>query len=376
MGLFNFFKKKEETHRKVPKTVWQSIPYELIFADGTIETTKGVYTRAFWLDNLNFKNTDTSKQMEIFHAYEDLLNAFPPSVEFQIVIQNYPADKRELFETVRFRPGKDGRNRFRQERNNEILRVITHSKRNVCQDKYIIVRVKNDDVEQAMRELDNIGKILGRNISRLSRDVSIRPLKPEERLHSLFLTYVQDGSTAFYNDVDENKKPVFDFGKIGKSDLTSKDIIGPSGMEFRASSFKFGDTWGCAMFLQDPGNLLSTDFLSELADSSCNLLLSIHHSPLDTNKAVQMMKRRMMDIDADIIGRQMSASREGYSADVLPPIYLKHKKKRAPFTGMWLVMIKSSSISHSRSVFLLTVNRSLTQTSRCSGQSPRIVYVN
>lgn len=331
MRLFGFKKnKKENTHRKVPKTVQQSIPYEHIFADGTIETAKGVYTRAFWLDNLNFKNSDTPKQMEIFHAYEDLLNAFPPSVDFQLVIQNYPADKRDLFETVRFRPGKDGRNRFRQERNKEILRVITHSKRNVCQDKYIVVQVKNDDVEQAMRDLDNIGKILGRNISRLSRDASVRPLTPEERLHSLFLAYVQDESTAFYNDVDENKKPFFDFNKLSTSDLTSKDIIGPSGMEFRASSFKFGDTWGCAMFLQDPGNLLSTDFISELADSSCNLLLSIHHSPLDTNKAVQMMKRRMMDIDADIIGRQMSASREGYSADVLPPdLFEAQKETRA-----------------------------------------------
>lgn len=326
MSLFGF-KKKEKIHRTVPKTVQQSIPYERIFSDGTIETSKGVFTRAFWLYNLNFKNADTPKQMEIFHAYEDLLNAFPPSVKFQVVIQNYPADKRSLFESVRFRPAKDGRNRFRQERNNELLKIVTNGRKNVSQDKYIVVQVENDDIENAMNDLDNIGKILGRNLSRLSRDMAVKPLTAEERLRSLFLTYVQDGSTAFYNDVDENKKPVFDFSRIGKSGFTTKDIIGPSGMEFRTNSFKLGETWGCAMFLQDPGNLLSTDFLSELADSSCNLLLSIHHSPLDTGKAVQMMKRRMMDIDADIITRQKNASRDGYSADVLPPDLFEAKEE-------------------------------------------------
>lgn len=321
MSISSIFRSenKKDTHRKAPKTVQQSIPYRYIFSGGTIETEEGVYCRAYWLDNINFDNEAPSKQEDIFHSYEDILNAFPPSIDFQIVIQNYPLDKQSLFDTVRYGPVKDGRNRFRQEKNEELYRIIKKSNRNVRQDKYLVIRVKDDDVESAMTTLDKQEKILRKNFSRLSPDVTLRTVTAEERLRSLYHAYVQDESIRFYNDVDAKNNPVFNFDKLFKfPGSNSKDLIAPTGMEFRAGCFKLGEAWGCAMYLQDPGNLLSTSFLSQIADTSCNLLLSIHHTPLDTGKSVKMMETRVMNIDADIIKRQIEASKEGYSADILP----------------------------------------------------------
>ena len=55
MALFGFFKRRKKKHRTVPRTVQQSIPYTTVFADGTIETLPGTYTRAYRLEDVSFK---------------------------------------------------------------------------------------------------------------------------------------------------------------------------------------------------------------------------------------------------------------------------------------------------------------------------------
>ena len=58
MALSGFFWKKKKKHRTVPRTVQQSIPYTAVFADGTIETLPGTYTRAYRLEDVSFNAGD------------------------------------------------------------------------------------------------------------------------------------------------------------------------------------------------------------------------------------------------------------------------------------------------------------------------------
>ena len=95
MGIIDVFKKpKKKEHRVLGKSIQDSIPYTMVFRDGTIETEPGTYTRAFVLEDINFKIASLQEQTDIFHAYESLLNSFPTGVKFQIVILNRAADSR------------------------------------------------------------------------------------------------------------------------------------------------------------------------------------------------------------------------------------------------------------------------------------------
>ena len=123
MGIFNFGKKKtrkqmEEKGRAVPRTVQDSIPYQHVFrSDGTIETRPGSYTRAYKLEDINFKATSDDEQKKMVISYMGLLNAFPVGADFQIVIINHTAEKFGAWENIRFEPQRDGLNSYRNEMN-------------------------------------------------------------------------------------------------------------------------------------------------------------------------------------------------------------------------------------------------------------------
>ena len=158
MSVYDLFKKKKRTREPVPKTVQESIPYTNVFRNGTIETSPGHYTRAYNLEDINFKIAPNAEQVVIFRAYGDFLNSFSPNTNFQVVIQNHESDRRTSLENIRFRLQRDGLNKYRQEMNRILLDKMTSGRNNLRQDKYLVVSVKDDDLGHAMRTLDNIGK--------------------------------------------------------------------------------------------------------------------------------------------------------------------------------------------------------------------------
>ena len=318
---------KGKTHEKVPKTVQQSIPYTKVFKDGTIETTPGNFTRVYKLEDINFKIAPDTEQVAIFRAYGNFLNSFSPNVHFQIVIQNHAADRREIIEAVRFRPQRDGLNKYRQEMNGILIDKVTEGRKNLRQDKYLVISIKGKNIENVMRMLDSIEKDVEKGIHGISRDVSIDRVSVKDRLEMLFGIYNQDGESVFYNATDKEGEPYFDFNTIYKSGLTTKDIIGPSGMEFKPNCFRLGDTWGRAMFLENVPNWLSPDFISDLSDITCNMLISTYHVPIDTAKAMRMIKDHMTAVNAQIASNQKKAIQGGYSYDLIAPDLAMQQKQ-------------------------------------------------
>ena len=325
MALLDFFKKEKVNH--APKTVQESIPYTNVFKNGTIETSPGHYTRAYRLEDINFKIAPDTEQVRIFQEYGNLLNSFPPSVNFQVVIQNHEADRRASLENIRFRMQKDGLNKYRQEMNGILLDKMLSGRNNIKQEKYIIVSVENEDLEQAMNELNNVERELSRSIRKISRDVKFEPLSIEERLQTLFEIYNQHGNSVFYNDIDENETPIFSYDHLTKGGLTTKDIVAPQGMDFKTQYFLLGNTYGRALYLENVPNYLSTEFISDISDISSNMLISIYHTPIETTRAMRMIKDHMMDVNAQIANNQKKAIREGYGYDLISPDLVMSQKQ-------------------------------------------------
>ena len=72
----------------VPKTVQESIPYTRVYENGIIETDKGVFSKSYYLGDVNFQIAAQEEQEEIFLSYSDLLNSFGAGVKIQISIKN------------------------------------------------------------------------------------------------------------------------------------------------------------------------------------------------------------------------------------------------------------------------------------------------
>ena len=325
MALFGFFRKKKKKHRTVPRTVQQSIPYTTVFADGTIETLPGTYTRAYRLEDVSFKIAPFEEQDAISKAYGNLLNTFPPDVRFQVIIRNHSADWRQSFENIRYKPQKDGLNRYRREINNILIEKLTEGG-NVAQDKYLVVSVDADTIEEAMETLTRNEKDVERAIKKITKDIGIKRLGAEERLHLLFDIYNQDGSNVFYTGTDEKGAPVFDYEALGKAGLTTKDVIGPSGMEFFPGYFRTGETYGRVLFVESIPHELYLDYMSDLSESLPNMIISVHHAPIEMAKGIRLIRDHMLAINAQMYVSQQDAYRRKYSYDLISPELIQSQK--------------------------------------------------
>lgn len=311
-------KKEIKKKKKVPRSTQQSIPYELVYDNGVIETEPGVFTRAYPLEDVNFKLANEDKQLEIYHRYKDLLNSIPTDARFQIVIMNKTVKKEKFLQDIYFQGQDDDLNEFRQQMNKLLIQKIAAGKSNRRREKYLVVSIKDKSVEHAMQVLNSLDSTIGAALKDITgHDTS--PLTTEERLRTLYDIYHQDDDYAFENTIDENGEPKFDIYANFAQGLSTKDMIAPSGMSFHANYFTLGDTFGRSFYLERVAYQLSTRYLEKLSDLNYNILISLQFEPIKASKATRMVKERVMALNGQLSEAEKRAVQEGYSTGTISP---------------------------------------------------------
>lgn len=314
LGIFG-----KKNNIELPKTVQESIPYTHVYDNGVIETKPGIFTKAYRLEDINFQTAPDDIQLNLFHTYGDFLNSFGNDAEFQIVIQNKKADRRQFIKDVRFEPQKDNLNSNRQEMNKILLDRMAKGKKNLTQEKYCIVSIKENDVAKAMRTLDSKDVDVIKALRRLAPGSDIRPMTLEERLRVLHSVYNQDNDVSFENMTREDGSVYFDLDEIYRLGGNSKNALAPNGMSFKGNYFTVGETYGRAMYLVRVPTWLKTEYMANLADLPYSMLISAHYAPIEQAKALKMVRDRLISLNARIAEAQKRAGQEGYSTEIISP---------------------------------------------------------
>lgn len=316
MGLFAKTKKGKTA---LPKTVLDSIPYMQVYDNGVIETAPGVFTKAYKMEDCNFKVSPDDVQLTIFHAYGQFLNSFPENSRFQVIIRNMPADRRSFINTIKFEPQRDNLNSYRQEMNKILLDRVAGGRNNLSQEKYCVVSVEDNSVGHAMQVLESIDMEVDNSLKRIVPGGRTEPMTLEERLRSLHGIYNSDGSSVFENATDENGHAYFDLQALYNANGTSKEAIAPCGMSFKANHFTLGETFARSLFLQRVPTWLSTNFMSDLADLPHRIMISVQYDPIEQATAIKKVRDHMISLNARIAEAQKKAGEEGYSTQIISP---------------------------------------------------------
>ena len=327
MGFLNA-KKKKKVNYSIPKSVQQSIPYAHIMDDGIIETEEGTFTRSYKLEDVNFKIAPDNEQVELFKSYGDFLNSFSADTPFQILIHNHAEDKRKTLDSVCFKPQRDNLNKYRQEMNTILLDKIAKGKNNIKQDKYLVVAVEDNDAGHAKQRLDTLDLEIDKSLRRLSREASVKHESTEDRLRCLHDIYNQKGESIFDNCIDpKTRQTYFDLDKVYNNGLSSKDVVGSSGLEFKTNYFKTGNTYGRVFYMKSVANWVSTDFISDITDLPFSLIASIHHQSIDSGNAIRMVKNHLLSVEGQMAKSQKGAARDGISSDLISPSLSRARKQ-------------------------------------------------
>lgn len=306
---------------KIPKTVQQSIPYYCTYPEeGIIEIEAGKYTRAYELSDINYQIAKEQEQEEMFLKYGEFLNAFDPSVELQIVINNKNIN-REFFEAETLLKFKDDElDALREERNTMLKKKIREGQNNLIKEKYLIVAVNAKSLEEAYTSLNRLESELISNIKKIG-GANLRPLSVEERLSQLYDIYNPDLPGKFGNKVNVETRSIegFDFQYMRRLGLTTKDCIGPPRFEFRSNYGMVGDTYFESLYLDKLPTALGDDILAELTNTEFKMLTSLNIYPVPMEKAQKMVKAQIININSNVIDRQKTATKSGYSVDLISP---------------------------------------------------------
>ena len=122
----------------------------------------------------------------------------------------------------------------------------------------------------------------------------------------------------------------FSWPDIVKTGMGTKDFIAPDSFDFTAArTFRLGQSWGAASYLQIMASELSDKLLLELLELDAEMTVTLHVQTVDQLKAIKMTKGKISDIDKMKVEEQKKAVRAGYDMEILPPDLITYSKDAA-----------------------------------------------
>lgn len=325
-------KKSEKALRKkaktliIPKTAQQTIPYFRVYPEsGVIETKPGTFSKGYLLQDINYTSAKDEEQTDIFLKFAEFMNTFDPTTKFQFVIsqQNLNLDQ---FESEAMMPlCADGHDELREESNEEIRTKIRVGRNNLIKNKYLFISRTEESYEAALTSFSRLDGEIVQNFKRVGGAVA-EPMTSAKRLELLHDIYNPDSVGLFGNNMiyDTNGKLVFSpenfsFDILRRMGLSTKDMVAPESFSFRADYGMVGSQYFRALYMKTYPQSIRDTILKSLTDIDCKVVVSIIYDPINPEDALRMAKNDIVNVNSNLIEKQKTASKSGYSVDLINP---------------------------------------------------------
>ena len=303
--------------RKAVLSAQQTIPYLVMHPDGVCQLPGGLYTKTVEYEDINYSVASTEDQTAIFSGWSSFLNYFDSSLPFQLSFINRRSRSRSRYK-VNIPPALDDFDSIRAEFTGMLKNQIAKSNNGIERSKYITFGLPADGIAEARPRLERVEADVTGNLKRLG--VPSVPMDGQARL-ALLHGQMHPG----------NREPFrFSWQDIPKTGLGTKDYIAPDSFDFRqARTFRIGQYWGAASYLQILASELSDKLLAEILELDAEMTVTMHIQTVDQLKAIKTIKGKISDIGKMKVEEQRKAVRAGYDPDILPPDLITFSKDAA-----------------------------------------------
>ena len=327
-------KKQRNTSKHRALSAQQTIPYIAMHPDGICQLPGGLYTKTLEYEDINYAVASTEDQTAIISGWSACLNYFDSSLPFQLSFVNRRSRNANRYK-VNIPAQEDDFNSIRGEYVEMLKGQIAKSNNGIERYKYITFGLPADGVAEARPRLGRVEADVMGNLKRLG--VQSRPLDGRDRLAVLHGQMHPGGREPFR----------FAWKDIPKTGMGTKDYIAPDSFDFRQSrTFRVGQMWGAASYLQIMASELSDKLLAEILELDAELTVTMHIQTVDQLKAIKTIKGKISDIGRMKAEEQKKAVRAGYDMEILPPDLITFSKDAAE--------LLSDLQSRNERMFLLT----------------------
>nr|MCR4945095.1 DUF87 domain-containing protein [Clostridium sp.] len=332
MGLFDIFNKnkdkvdngpKSAKNIRVPKTVQDSIPFKTITANGIIEDYNRRFSKTYPIGSTNFDTLAEEGQENIYLDWEKVINLIDDVSVGQLTIINKSVDMDIVRNDIMIKPKadrdlpedlKEQYDVLRGELNQKFADDLKQGRNNIKKEAYLTISVPADDIVEANSTLSRMDGQISKALRKILKEPT-KPLNAKDRL-GLFYDYYNANEALTYA---KKVAPVItdnnlDLAKMRAVNFSPKDLVGPSSMNMGKSLLKFNDDVFVKTYLLDVfPTELSTNFLNDITDMPCNMIISVSWNQMDAATANNLIKQRLQDMNSAIANQQSKAMSEGVS---------------------------------------------------------------
>jgi len=289
-----------------PKTVQDTIPYKHIYKDGICVLPDNKYNKTIAFKDINYQLAKTEDKQQIFDKYCKFLNYFSTEMEIQLSFVNRFTNREDIESSIDIPFQKDEFNHLRKEYREMLRNQLAKGNNGLIKNKYITFSIQAKSLKEARTRLESIERDILLNFKTMAvRAWSLDGVERVQLLHS------QLHPTG-------KEKVDFNWSDLGKTGMSTKDVICPSSFDFKENRFfKMGDIWGSVSYLKIVATELPDDLLNQFLNLESAMTLSIHIRKIEQDKALKLVKRKLTDVDAMKIKAQQKAINSGHDMDII-----------------------------------------------------------
>ena len=299
-------KKKNTKSINIPKIVTDKIPYINVYKEeGMIETSPGIFTKSYFIEDINVDNIKTYDSIVVVNAFSKLLNELPANMNLQFTIHNKLISQEVFLKKILRVPDKEEIINEQITKYNKTLMensMIGHN--NIKKSKYFTISTKADTPDDAVlmfASVDKKIKVLFENIY----GIKVGGLSTVSRLQILYSMFNPKGND-FGKKADLRGDGNFNFEDIKKLKLTTKDCIAPQ-ISFDTSKKTYitlnNDTYVRSFFIVNMPVSISANLFSDITNISSNMIFSATYEPMDSKYSFEVATQ---NIAANTIVKQNS----------------------------------------------------------------------
>ena len=278
-------KRVKKPKRKIPKTVQQSIPIDVIYKDGIIQSGR-TFSKMWRFSDINYEVASNAEQEEMFLAHSAILNGLPTDAVAKISIFNRQLHNHSIEKMTL--PVTDDTYRKYAKELEELLNDKMAESNNIVHEKYITISAEKKNIKEARTYFARVGSDLAADFAKISSQIT--ELGYKERLR-LFYEFFKSGGSEDFN---------FDLKRAMARGAHFKDYISPDSIEFKKDYVQFGDKYARVLFLKEYPSFLKDELLSQLIDFSRSMMVSVDIQPIPTDEAVKEIQKKLLAIETDI----------------------------------------------------------------------------
>lgn len=306
--------RRQRAARARARDVYGAIGFDRMFRDGICEVEEGLYSETMRFTDVSYQSAREDSQTGTWKSMCSLLDWFGASNLVQYTITNTPLPPEEIGRRRFFNPDSCGDNAGLAIQYNRILNdKLREGCSNLRRGLYVTYSVEAPDPDHAVRELAAARSHVRQELA----SVRSMPSVLDGRARLELISSLTRPGKPFDFDYDRDLSI--------HSPLTAKDWVCPQTLDFHpagpdATCFRSDDMWCQVLVMRESFSSELTDrCISDLLDLAIPMAVSWNLQPIDSTKAVQMVKQQAAWVQKETIDQQQRALRSGYDYTIIPP---------------------------------------------------------